>query len=218
MPSDKQQSPTAPTQEQCLCQSKSLKSGGGIGSRWLNLPDSDKNVVILAQHLGIFMKLSHIVAATEGDYIIGQGGTMPWHIPDDLRYFKRVTTGKAVVMGRKTYESIGKPLPGRLNIVLSRSPGQNQENLKWITDVDQVGKVIADHPQAWPEEVMVMGGGEIYRLTLPQTERIYLTAIQAKISGDTSYPQIPEEFQLVEDNPGGAEPVPFRFQVWERRS
>ena len=134
------------------------------------------------------MKLA-LIAAVADNGIVGRNNTMPWHLPEDLKYFKRVTLGKPVVMGRKTWDSIGRPLPGRTNIVISR-----QVNL-----VIEGARVVADLPSALElaqsigatddtEELMVIGGSEIYALALPLAQRLYLTEVHAEVTGDASFP------------------------------
>jgi dihydrofolate reductase len=119
--------------------------------------------------------------------VIGRDGGMPWHIPADLRHFKAVTMGKPVIMGRKTFQSIGRPLPGRTNIVVTRDgsfapPG--------VTVVDSVDGALAVADAVASDEVMIIGGGEIYAGTLPLADRLYLTEIQMAPPGDVVFPEI----------------------------
>ena len=125
-----------------------------------------------------------MVAAHAEDRVIGKDNDMPWHLPADLAYFKKTTLGKPVVMGRKTYESIGRPLPGRQNIVISRDPGYSAEGVDVVSSVDLALEKAGD-----VEEVMVIGGGAIYAHCLPAAQRLYITHIQAKIEGDTHFPE-----------------------------
>ena len=125
-----------------------------------------------------------LVVAMAADRVIGKDNTMPWHLPSELKYFKEITMGKPIVMGRRTYESIGRPLPGRHNIVLTRQqvvlpPGvdvarSTEEALALAGEVD---------------EVMIIGGGEIYRQFLPQATRLYVTEIDLVVDGDTRFPE-----------------------------
>lgn len=125
-----------------------------------------------------------MIAAMASDRVIGKDNEMPWHLPADFVWFKRCTMGKPVVMGRKTYASIGRPLPGRQNIVISRDP-----ELK-IDGVDVVTSIAAALEQAGSaEEVMIIGGGSIYQACLPQADKLYLTYIAAELDGDTRFPQ-----------------------------
>jgi dihydrofolate reductase len=133
------------------------------------------------------MKLSIIVAASENN-VIGVGNELPWRLPDDLRRFKALTMGKPVVMGRKTFASIGKPLPGRLNIVISHQQGMV------IEGVVVVGSIEAALGAARPaEEVMVIGGAQIYRQALPRTTMIYMTRVHTQTAGDAYFPALARE-------------------------
>lgn len=123
-----------------------------------------------------------MIAAMANNRIIGADNQMPWHLPADLKHFKAVTLGKPVLMGRKTYESIGRPLPGRQNIVISRS-GFTAEG---ITSVRTVEAAIAAAGDV--EELMIIGGGVIYDLFLPLATRLYLTFIELEVDGDTQFP------------------------------
>lgn len=124
-----------------------------------------------------------MIVATANNRIIGKDNDMPWHLPADLAYFKKTTLGKPVIMGRKTYESIGRPLPGRRNIVISRDINYKAEGVDIVTTVDAALGLIEG-----VEEVMVIGGGAIYQHCLPAANRLYITHIEADIEGDTQFP------------------------------
>lgn len=124
-----------------------------------------------------------MIAAMANDRIIGKDNQMPWHLPADFAWFKRCTLGKPVIMGRKTYESIGRPLPGRQNIVISRDPSLNIEGVKVTTSIEEAIKLAGD-----VEEVMIIGGGSVYATCLPKADRLYVTYIEADIEGDTQFP------------------------------
>ena len=128
------------------------------------------------------MKISMIVAMAE-DRVIGLDNKMPWHLPGDLKFFKRVTLGKPVIMGRKTYQSIGRPLPGRTNIVLTRDKNLQIEGVSCVQTVQQALDIVQG-----AEEVMVIGGATIYEQFLNQANRLYLTFIDLKTQGDTQFP------------------------------
>ncbi|MGA9855489.1 MAG: dihydrofolate reductase [Gammaproteobacteria bacterium] len=128
--------------------------------------------------------LSLVVAAGENNEI-GKAGRMPWHLPADLKHFKSITLGKPVIMGRKTFEAIGKPLPERRNIVVSRRPGYSPPGCE-VTQSFTDALVLA----AGSAESMVIGGGEIYHEALPRTQRIYLTRVHAHFDADTFFPAI----------------------------
>ncbi len=116
--------------------------------------------------------------------LIGNNNQLPWHLPADFAHFKSVTMGKPVIMGRKTYESIGKPLPGRTNIVLTRDPGMTFEGVSCASSIEQALALVAD-----AEEVMIIGGSTIYEMLLPQANRLYLTYVDAEFEGDAWFPE-----------------------------
>ncbi|MEE4638587.1 MAG: dihydrofolate reductase [Wenzhouxiangella sp.] len=126
-----------------------------------------------------------LVAALARGGVIGRDGGMPWHLPADLRHFKKVTLGHPVVMGRRTFESIGRPLPGRTNLVISRSKPKVPEE---VLLADSLGAALAK--VASSPSVMVIGGGQIYAEALPLARRLELTLIDAEIEGDTWFPQL----------------------------
>lgn len=131
-----------------------------------------------------------LIAAMAADRVIGMDNAMPWHLPADLAWFKRQTLDKPVIMGRRTWESIGRPLPGRLNIVISSQPG-DAEGVSWVSSIDEALQAAGE-----VEEVMVIGGGRIYEQLLPRADRLYLTHIDAEVEGDTTFPDFePEEWQ-----------------------
>lgn len=124
-----------------------------------------------------------LIAAMARNRVIGKDNDMPWHLPADLAHFKRVTMGKPVIMGRRTYESIGFPLPGRKNVVITRNKEYAPEGVVVVGSVDDALSEVSD-----ADEVMIIGGGQLYREMLPHAERLYLTLIQADIEGDTEFP------------------------------
>ena len=131
-----------------------------------------------------------MIAAMADNRIIGKDNQMPWHLPADFAWFKRCTMGKPVVMGRKTYESIGRPLPGRLNIVISRDETLKIEGVTTVTSIEQALDVAGD-----VEEVMIIGGGAIYASCLPMANKLYVTHIEAAIDGDTQFPDWGDQFK-----------------------
>lgn len=124
-----------------------------------------------------------MIVAHANNRIIGKDNDMPWYLPADLAYFKKTTLGKPVVMGRKTFESIGRPLPGRQNIVISRDAEYQAEGVDVVSSVEQALAKAAN-----VDEIMVIGGGAIYRHCLPAAQRLYITHIDAEIDGDTKFP------------------------------
>jgi dihydrofolate reductase len=130
------------------------------------------------------MKLSFVVAASDND-VIGVGNQLPWRLPDDLKRFKALTLGKPVLMGRKTYESIGRPLPGRLNLVVTRRPALVIDGVITARSMDEAFAAAHSAP-----EVMVIGGAEIYRQLLPRTQTIHLTRVHTTLAGDAFLPPL----------------------------
>jgi dihydrofolate reductase len=135
------------------------------------------------------LKISLIVAVAENG-VIGRGGTLPWHVPSDLKTFKRITMGKPVIMGRKTYASIGKPLPGRDNIVVTRDADFSAAETHRAASVDEALDIARRKAaERGVDEIMVIGGAEIFALTLSLADRIYLTRVHAHPDGDVTFPE-----------------------------
>ncbi|MCU8468563.1 type 3 dihydrofolate reductase [Vibrio vulnificus] len=130
-----------------------------------------------------------MIAAMAKQRIIGKDNQMPWHLPADFAWFKRCTMGKPVVMGRKTYDSIGRPLPGRLNIVISRDESLVIEGVTMARSIAHALALAGD-----VDEVMIIGGGSIYAECLPKADKLYLTFIDATIDGDTQFPDWGEQW------------------------
>lgn len=162
------------------------------------------------------MIISLVVAAATNN-AIGKDGKMPWHLPNDLKHFKNVTWGLPIVMGRKTFESLGKALPGRKNIVISRQKGLEAEGAVIVQKIDDALFVAS---QADINEVMVIGGGEIYKALFDKAKRIYLTRVEAEPEADTFFPAIdPKEWHLMSQKDHEADEkndYNYSFQVWER--
>ena len=157
-----------------------------------------------------------IIVAVADNGVIGTAGTMPWHISEDFRHFKEVTLGHSVVMGRKTYESIGRPLPRRRNIVITRNTDLRIEGCEMATSLEAALAMCEGE-----EEVFVIGGGEIYRQAMPLAHRLYITHVGMSVEGDTRFPDIaPEVWREVsrEEFERGADfEHPFAFVNYERR-
>ena len=156
------------------------------------------------------------VVAMARDGVIGRDNAMPWHLPDDLKHFKTLTMGKPMLMGRKTFAAIGKPLPGRTSLVLTRDPSWQAPNVIAVRSLDEAFQKIGDTP-----ELCVVGGAEIYRLTLPLTQRIHLTRIHANILGDTVFPALDvsewRETERVEHPADERHAYAMTFSTLERR-
>ena len=134
--------------------------------------------------------LYHVVAMAENQ-VIGKNNRLPWHFSSDLKYFKQLTIGQTVLMGRKTFESIGKPLPGRENFVLSHSEGASPSpsNLKFFSSLDNA----LEHVET--QKAFIIGGSSLYKQTIPRVDGIYMTQIHAHYEGDAFYPEIPPYFK-----------------------
>ena len=161
--------------------------------------------------------LSLIVALTHDVRVIGRAGGLPWRLPEDLKRFKRLTMGHHIVMGRKTYESIGRPLPGRTSIVVSRQQQlfTTSESLKYAGSLRQALTMADDDP-----EVFVIGGGELFGEALPLAQKAYVTWVYADLEGDTFFPEFPtsawkqlsDEYIPQDDK----NEFPTRFRIYER--
>lgn len=137
--------------------------------------------------------ISLVVAASTNN-VIGADGGLPWRLPEDLRRFKEITMGKPIVMGRATWESIGRALPGRRNVVITRQAGYEAAGCDVVASIDAALDLVADEA-----EVMIIGGGKIYEQTLPMADRIYLTRVHASVDGDTFFPELDDaEWQEVD--------------------
>ena len=125
--------------------------------------------------------------------IIGQDNKMPWHIPNELAYFKEKTMGKAIVMGRSTFESIGRPLPGRLNIVITRNTSYDAEGVTVVHSIEEAIDVANRHH----EEVMIIGGEQIFNEVLPYADLLYITLIEHEFEGDTFFPFYEQDWEVI---------------------
>ncbi|RBL92157.1 dihydrofolate reductase [Chitinophaga flava] len=162
------------------------------------------------------MTISIIVAASENN-VIGINNQLPWRLSTDLKYFKSTTLGKPIIMGRKTFDSLGKPLPGRPNIVITRQTGYHPEGAYVVSSVDEA---IAKAQTFETEEIFVTGGSQIFEQAWSQVDRIYLTRVYAVVPGDAFFPAVhSNEWNLVSDErhePDEKNEYAFSFQVWER--
>jgi dihydrofolate reductase len=174
------------------------------------------------------MKYFKAIAAMSLNRVIGAGNQIPWHLPEDFKWFKRLTTGHVVIMGRKTFESLGKPLPNRINIVLSRHPGQLQRDFPavfgeaWVgrgkthipeqphqfewpklggaaaADLRIIKDVLQLDPASSPLEFFIAGGAQVYEQTLPFCSDLFLTVVKREVAGDAFFPPFEEKFDLIE--------------------
>jgi len=156
-----------------------------------------------------------LIAAMDRKRVIGRDNALPWRLPEDLRYFRRMTTGHAVIMGRRNYESIGRPLPQRVNIVLSRNPDFRAPGCIVAGSLAAALEAAGDDP-----EIFVIGGADLYAQALPLADRMYLTLIDADFDGDARYPEFDaRDWRMVQRDdrqPDRENPYPFSFVVLER--
>lgn len=136
--------------------------------------------------------LISLIAAMANNRVIGKDNQMPWHLPADLGHFKAITLGKPIIMGRKTYESIGRPLPGRKNIVISRDKSYKLEGCETASSLEEAITLVSE-----VEEIMIIGGGNLYSQALPHADKLYLTFIDLDVDGDTQFPKY-EDLKLTE--------------------
>jgi dihydrofolate reductase len=164
------------------------------------------------------MKLSQVVAASTNN-AIGKNNQLLWSLPNDMKFFKNTTWGMPVIMGRKTFQSLGKPLAGRTNIIITHQQNWHPEGAQVVHDIKEA-MIAASHTDA--KEAYIIGGGEIYRQTLPMTERIYLTRVHTVIDGDTFFPAIDEQdWELLSRLDFFADEkhaYAYSFEVWQRRN
>ena len=156
-----------------------------------------------------------LIVAHDPNRVIGFENKMPWYIPGDLAYFKKTTMDKAIVMGRNTFESIGRVLPGRKNIIVSRNPDYKIEGAEVVTDLVEAIEIASAHH----EEVMVIGGEQIFRAVLPNADRLYITFIQQSFEGDTYFPPYGDDWVLVETTEDMKTPdgITYAYLVYERK-
>jgi dihydrofolate reductase len=163
-----------------------------------------------------------MIAAVGANSVIGAGNAIPWRLPTDFAHFKRTTMGKPLVMGRKTFESIGRPLPGRTSIVITRQPGYRPDGVIVVDSLDAgLARAQAIAAETGASEIMIGGGGEIYREALPVADRLYITHVEAAPEGDTRFPEIDPLAWEVVDEPQisrtDKDTAAFRVKVYARR-
>jgi dihydrofolate reductase len=166
------------------------------------------------------MKLA-LIAAYAQNRVVGIDNKLPWHLPEDLKYFKRCTSGKAIIMGRKTFDSIGRPLPNRTNIVISRNPEFQVEGVKVVSTLDEAIELAkAVNEINGIDEIMVIGGATIYELTLPIADRLYLTHVHANVEGDAYFPEVDfsswHEVERADYSASETNPYDYSFVVYEK--
>ncbi len=157
-----------------------------------------------------------IIVAASANNVIGTAGGLPWRLSDDLRRFKALTMGKPIVMGRKTWESIGRPLPGRRNIVMTRQDGFEAPGARVVATPEEAVAAAGD-----AGEIMIIGGSQVYGLFMPVADRVYLTRVHAEVDGDAYFAGLDEDrWQLVSDEHHAADAqneYDYSFRLYERR-
>lgn len=155
-----------------------------------------------------------LMVAHDPNRVIGINNELPWHIPEDLAYFKKHTVGKSIIMGRNTFESIGRPLPKRKNIVVTRNKDYHADGIQIVHDLDKA----IEQGKGLHEEIMVIGGEQIFRSILPKADRLYITLVQKEFEGDTFFPEYGDEWKLVSKSDHlSSTGIPFSYLVFERK-
>ena len=144
--------------------------------------------------------------------VIGAGSRIPWHLPEDFKWFKKMTTGQVIVMGRRTFESIGKPLPNRTTIVLTRST----EPIPGVRTISDLGQIDRADPSLVGREIFICGGAQLYEQALPLCSDLYLTLVQRVVAGDTFFPPFEDRFELAEEVLACTEFKILHYRVRER--
>ena len=164
----------------------------------------------------MMIRLSHITAVAKND-VIGHHGGLPWSLPEDMNFFRETTKNKALIMGRKTFESIGHPLPHRFNLVVTRQKNYKAEGAVVTHDIPSAIEICKTKIDIYGEEIFIIGGGEIYKQSMDLVDTIYLTRIHKDFEGDVKYPKIDlskfEEIRREERT----EPIPFTFLTYKKR-
>ncbi|WP_076541213.1 dihydrofolate reductase [Shewanella sp. UCD-KL21] len=155
-----------------------------------------------------------MIAAMANNRVIGKDNKMPWHLPEDLKHFKAMTLGKPVVMGRKTFESIGRPLPGRHNIVISRQADYHIEGVSCVSSFEQAKQLVTGC-----DELVVIGGGQLYKEILPLADILYLTFIELTVDGDTFFPEWDDGSWTLQDkvNQVNAAQLQYSFNTFVKK-
>lgn len=166
------------------------------------------------------IRLALMVAVADNG-VIGRDNALPWHLPGDLAYFKRVTMSKPVIMGRKTFESIGRPLPGRTNIVISRNAAYAAPGARVVPSLDAAALLAEQVARTdGVDEAVVIGGAEIYAAALPGAQRLYLTQVHASVEGDAVFPEVDwaqwREVSRERHAASAVNPFNYSFVVYER--
>lgn len=159
-----------------------------------------------------------LIVAMDKNRVIGFNNDMPWHLPNDLRYFKEKTTGHTIIMGRKTFDSLGRVLPNRKHLVLTRSERQFPEGVEVVHDIDDVLQYVNNNTD---EEIFVIGGGQLFKMMLPHVDKMYITEIDEEFAGDVYFPSFKDaEWELTSKEKGPKDeqnPYDYYYLVYERK-
>lgn len=161
-----------------------------------------------------------LIAALAENRVIGRDNQLPWHLPADLKHFKALTLGKPIIMGRKTWDSLGRPLPGRLNLVVSRQADLQLQGAEVFASLEQaIARAEQWAAEQGVDELMLIGGAQLYELGLAQAARLYLTRVALEPQGDAWFPAVPEQDWSLIDNQehAASEQSPaYCFETWQR--
>ena len=161
------------------------------------------------------MRLS-IVVAMDDNHLIGKGNRLPWHLPADLAFFKKITTGHSILMGRKTYDSIGKTLPNRRNIVITRNTDVSIPGCEVVDSIEKALSITKDE-----EEIMVIGGANLFEQLLPEVNKLYITRIEGEFEGETYFPHYDEndwlEVSRESHQPDETNKYAYQFSIMDRK-
>jgi dihydrofolate reductase len=188
-------------------------SSPGLESRWSAVDEAPARLVVpvrpaMSTGAAALPPLT-LIAAMSSNRVIGAAGALPWHEPEDLRFFKATTAGHAVIMGRKTWDALGRPLPKRRNLVVTRQPGFAAAGAEIFPTLEAAVAAA----RAGDGEPMVIGGGEIYRRALPLATRVHLTEVRGEVAGDTTFPELdPRDWRLASERESGR----LVFRTYER--
>lgn len=163
------------------------------------------------------------IAAMSKNRVIGNENSLPWNVPEDMKFFRAKTKNSILIMGRKTFDSLPGPLPGRFHIVISRTAKESLEQVFWVGDLSSALKKALEMTSKYQDEVFVAGGAEIYKQALPFCDKIYLSVLDFSsdfsATGDAYFPEIPEAlFSKVESRAGASLDPKIDFQIWNKNS
>lgn len=154
-----------------------------------------------------------IIAAISTNRVIGRDNKLPWDIPDDLKRFRAITSGHPIIMGRKTFESIGKPLPNRTNIVITKDSGMHPRGVIVKHNIEEA---IKEAKKIEKEEIFIIGGGQIYQQSIKLADRLYLTVVEGEFPGDAFFPEYSQFTKIIKEEKGGSNGYKFKYQILEK--